>query len=60
MSTTSEDGTSVDGNIFFIDDDNNIVDYKYIGWGFDDEMSGDTEKPEKEYSDYFICVSAIA
>lgn len=60
MSTTAEDGTSVDGYVFFTDEDNNIVEYKSIGWGFEDEMSDDTEVPEHEYSDYFICVSAIA
>lgn len=59
MSTSSEEWASVDGYVFFTDDENNIVAYEPVGGGFEDEMSDDTDIPGKEYSDYFVCVTAI-
>jgi hypothetical protein len=60
MNSTSEDGVSVGGYVFFTDENNNIVYYENIGWGFSGEMSGDTEIPKHEYSDYFVFVTAIS
>lgn len=59
MSSSSEEWVSVDGYVFFTDDENNIVAYEPIGGGFEGEMSDDTDIPGKDYSDYFVCVSAI-
>ena len=60
MKTTAEDGTSVDGYVFFTDADGYILGYDYVGYGFGDEAEDDTEIPGFEYDDYFVCISAIA
>ena len=58
--TTTQNGTSVGGYIFYLDKYRKVISYENFGIGFGGSMSYPFSAPEKEYFDYIICYEALA